>query len=327
MSGWYVTTNDIRNWTETNKRQSEETLPLLVKKLILASCQPKRLRIPSGDGIALPGWDGNLEVNEGNRFIPAGISCWEFGSDRNVKKKAEEEYSKRLSETEVSELDTTTFVFVTSRLWTKRDDWVNEKILDNKWKDVQGIDAETLADWLEDCPSVHRWFSQVIGKRCPDIWDIEEAWTAFSNQTSTPLTQDFLLHGREEESESLLNLIFSNAQHLIKSNSKKEAYGFILATLLNNEEANCRCLIIQSQQAWNDMAASKQSLILIPDGFLPDSVGFATAKGHTVLLAIDDKDARRSPIELKRQTRLDREEGLKKLWSDNSKDRDEKARI
>jgi hypothetical protein len=42
---------------------------------------------------------------------------------------------------------------------------------------------------------------------------------------------------------------------------------------------------------------------------------------------IDDKDARRSPIKLKRQTRLDREEGLKKLWSDNSKDRDEKARI
>jgi len=327
MTGWHVTTNDIKNWTETNKRQSEEKLPLLVKKLILASFQPKRLRIPSDDDIALPGWDGNLEVNEGNRFIPSGISCWEFGSNKDVKKKAEKEYLGRLSQTEPSELGITTFIFVTSRIWTRRDEWVNQKILDNKWKDVKGMDAETLADWLEDCPSVHRWFSQVIGKRCPDIWDIEEAWTAFSNQTSTLLTKDFLLHGREEESELLLNLISSNAQHLIKSNSRKEAYGFILASLLNNEEANCRCLIIQSQQAWNDMAASKQSLILIPYGFLPDSVGLAIAKGHTVLLAVDDKDARRPSIELKRQTRLDREEGLKKLWSNDNKDRDEKARI
>ncbi len=328
MSGWYVTTNEIRNWTETNKRQSEEKLPLLVKKLILASSQPTRIEFPSGDDIAIGGWDGILEVNEGNRFIPSGISGWEFGTNEGVKGKADEDYQKRVDEPDPFELDKTTFVFVTSRLWTKRDQWINEKKLDNQWKDVKGINAETLADWLEDCPSVHRWFSQVIGKRRPDdIWDIEEAWTAFKNKTSTPLTKDFLLHGREEESESLLNLISSNAQHLIKSNSKKEAYGFILATLLNNEEANCRCLIIQSQQAWNDMAASKQSLILIPYEFLPDSVGLATAKGNTVLLAIDDKDTRKPSIELKRQTRLDREEGLKKLWSNDDKDRDEKARI
>jgi len=329
MSGWYVTTNDIRNWTETNKKESEVKLPLLVKKLILASCQPTSIKFPAGDDTNLLGWDGELEVNEGNRFIPSGISGWEIGTEKQADKQADKNYLKRVDKPDPFELNTTTFVFVTSRLWTKRDQWVQQKKKsNNQWKDIKVINAEALADWLEDCPPVHRWFAQLIGNRCSnDIWDIEEAWTTFSNQTSIPLTKDFLLHGREEESESLLNLISSNAQHRIKSNSKKEAYGFILATLLNNEEANCRCLIIKSQRAWDDMAASKQSLILIPYGFLPDSRGLAIAKGHTILLAVDDKNARRPYIELKRQTRLDREEGLKKLWSNDDKDRDEKARI
>jgi len=43
MTGWYVTANDIKNWTATNKRRAEEVLPLLVKKLILASYNPKKI--------------------------------------------------------------------------------------------------------------------------------------------------------------------------------------------------------------------------------------------------------------------------------------------
>ena len=46
VSGWFVTANDIRKWTETKKRQSEEILPLLVQKLILASCKPSCERPP-----------------------------------------------------------------------------------------------------------------------------------------------------------------------------------------------------------------------------------------------------------------------------------------
>lgn len=41
MSGWYVTANDIKVWTETNKRLSEEVLPLLIKRLVQASCKSK----------------------------------------------------------------------------------------------------------------------------------------------------------------------------------------------------------------------------------------------------------------------------------------------
>ncbi len=50
MAGWHVTANDIKNWTATKKRRAEEILPLLIKKLILASCTPKEINFPSGCG-------------------------------------------------------------------------------------------------------------------------------------------------------------------------------------------------------------------------------------------------------------------------------------
>lgn len=71
MSGWYVTANDIKVWTETNKRRSEEVRPLLIKRLVQASCKPKLINFPSGDAVAIGGWNGILEAEEGNEFVPA----------------------------------------------------------------------------------------------------------------------------------------------------------------------------------------------------------------------------------------------------------------
>ncbi|MBM7558206.1 hypothetical protein [Halanaerobacter jeridensis] len=36
--GWFVTANDIKNWTNTDKRRAEEMLPKIVERLIRASC-------------------------------------------------------------------------------------------------------------------------------------------------------------------------------------------------------------------------------------------------------------------------------------------------
>jgi hypothetical protein len=121
MSGWFVTANDIKEWTATNKRRAEEVLPLLVKRLVLASCKPKSVDFPTGDAVAVGGWDGILDVEEGNEFIPKGKSGWELGTNSNVIKKADSDYNKRTKNPDPLVLDESTFVFVTSRLWTKRD--------------------------------------------------------------------------------------------------------------------------------------------------------------------------------------------------------------
>ncbi len=318
MTGWYVTANDIRNWTATNKRMAEEKLPLLVKKLILASCKPTNIEFSSGDAISISGWDGILEVDIGNEFIPAGKSGWEIGTDSKVKGKADRDYNKRSKKPDPFDLDETTFVFVTSRLWTKCDNWVRIKQATQKWKNIKGIDAKVLQNWLEICPAVNRWFSELIGKRSADLWDIEQAWSVYANVTSINITEAFLLNGRDDESKSFGNLVSGTPNiYRIKSPSKKEAYGFMLASLLANDAFRSRCLIVKNQVSWDLMTQSNcQSLVLIPMGFQPNSIGCAVKNKHTVLLAVDDKDSQMVSITLHRQPRLVREAAIQKLGFD-----------
>jgi len=322
MASWYVTANDIKNWTATNKRRAEETLPLLVKKLILASCSPKTIDFPTGDSVLISGWDGILEVEEGNEFVPEGKSGWEFGTNSNVKGKADDDYDKRLGNPEPFILDETTFVFVTSRLWSTRNSWVISKQSESKWKNIKGINAETLQNWLEQYPAVHRWFAELIGKRCADLWDIEQAWEAFSCVTAVKLKSEFFLYDREEELNTLKNALSGSPNiYRVKAKSKNEAYGFVLSSILEDDVLKTSCLVVKSQNAWDLMASSKHSLILVPLGFQPDGIGVAVSNGHKVLYVIDDKDSKDACVNLTYHQRLAREAAIIKLGFNKEKAR------
>ncbi|MPQ76334.1 hypothetical protein [Hydrogenovibrio sp. JE_KL2] len=318
MSGWNITANDIKNWTATNKRLAEEMLPLLIKKLILASVTPEEIDFPSGDSIAVGGWDGVLNVKEGTKFVPEGKSGWEFGTNNSVKNKADKDYKKRSDKPEPFSPEETSFVFVTSRLWTTRDKWVSEKKSDQIWKDVKGINASTLAEWLEYCPAVHRWFAQILGKREPTVKDIDQAWEEYSNITEKPLTTSFFKHNRENEISELSNFLTKGSGVFrILSTSKAEAYGFVLAVIQTNEIFGSRALFIKSQESWDFMLENDQPLILVPYGFQPTNIGAATAKNHLVII-IDDQYAKSPSLTLERQPRLVREEAIKTLGFNDS---------
>lgn len=318
MAGWYITANNIKNWTETNKRQAEEILPLLVKKLILASVHPNEIDFPSGDDIAVGGWDGILDVEEGNRFVPKGKSSWEFGTNSNVKGKADEDYDKRTEKPAPFIPEESAFVFVTSRLWTQKDNWIEEKKAENIWGDVKGVNASVLSEWLEQCPAVHRWFAQILGKREPTVKDIEQAWVEFSNITEKPLVAEFFIQNRENE-VSTLNKFLSEGSGVFRifSNSKAEAYGLVLAIIQRNEAFASNALFIKSQESWDFMLENGQPLILVPYGFQPTNMGAATTKNHRVVI-VDDQYAKSPSLTLERQPRLIREEAIKALGFDDS---------
>jgi hypothetical protein len=313
MSGWFVTANDIKEWTATNKRRAEEVLPLLVKRLAFASCKPKLIDFPSGDAVAVGGWDGILDVEEGNEFIPKGKSGWELGTNSNVIKKADSDYDKRTKSPDPLALDESTFVFVTSRLWIKRDTWVRNKKASGKWKDIRGINASSLEAWLTRCPAVHRWFASIIGKRTGHLWDLDQTWRALSNLTELVLTPELFRNSREAEKEKLNNELRGKASILrIKAQSRLEAYGFILASLQLRDEFVARVLIVKNQEAWDWVIDFDQPLILIPDGFIPTALGSAVSKGHHVVIAIDERDSASASIKL---NRMPREERIKAIQS------------
>ena len=312
--GWFVTANDIRNWTKTKKRQAEETLPLLVQKLILASCRPEEINFSSGDMIGVGGWDGLLEVAKGNQFIPSGKSGWEFGTNANVTKKANEDYEKRTIVSKPLRRIESSFVFATSRLWSKKKAWVTDKQRQRKWKDVRGIDVEDLEIWLAQYPSVHRWFSRLLGKRTEHLWDLEQAWESLVNVTTIPLSIELFLNGRTHEKEELLKKLENDSSTIrIKAQSKNEAYGFVLASLKASSIFSNKVLVVKDQVTWDWLVDFDTPLILIPEGFPPKGLGSAIAKGHHVIEALGIYDSASASIQLERMPRGERINALKSM--------------
>jgi hypothetical protein len=303
--GWHVTAQDIKQWTESNPRQAQETLPLLVRKLIQASVDPSRLSFPAGDSISLPGWDGLLKADEGNAFVPANTSAWEFGTDQKTKEKADGDYKKRTENPQGIDKKVTSFVFVTSRIWTKRDEWVQEKNADGQWAQVKGLNAGDLETWLELCPAVHRWFARLIGKRSDAAWDLEQAWRDWSCVTKPECNADLVLAGREDQARTLADKLNGEPSVIrVSGESEEEAYAFALAVVNQYPEFSARLLVVKGSDNWDFLLDSQYPLILIPKFDPLASFGLATNRGHWVILPCSKQfGGRKADIILKKADR------------------------
>jgi len=229
IDGWHVTAQDITHWTNTNRRQAQETLPRLVRKLVLASIDLSWLSFPSGDSVLEGGLDGVLVAEKGNAFVSVGFNVFEFGTSKNINKKADEDYEKRTNNPRDVNKKNTTFTFVTSQTWIKRDNWVKKKNSESQWAQVKGLNANDLETWLDQCPAVHRWFARLIGKRPEGAWDIEQAWNSWSSATKPACNVDLMLAGRQDQENELVNQLKAKPSAIrIVGESEEEAYAFTL---------------------------------------------------------------------------------------------------
>lgn len=284
--GWQVTAQDINQWTKTNHRRAQETLPRLIRNLILASTKPILLDIPVGDSISTGGWDGRLIVEEGNIFVPSGESFWEFGTEQNINKKASNDFQKRtINPPQDADKRNSTFVFVTSRTWKKRNDWEKKKNDECQWARVKGLNADNLAAWLEQCPAMHRWFARLIGKRPNGARDIEVAWASWINATQPACNIDLALAGRQNEEKELIDKLKETTSLIrVFGESENEAYAFSLASISRHVELSSRLLVVKDSNAWDILLDSQQQLILIPEFRNPTNLGLAVQRGHWVIL-------------------------------------------
>ena len=312
---WQVSANEIDKWSLSHTRQAQESLPLLVKKLILATVEPKYIHFPSGDSILTGGWDGILDIDKGNAFVPEGKTVWEFGTNININKKAEDDYEKRtnsLADKEVS------YIFATTKTWAKKSEFEDEKNKEKKWKEVKGINADDLETWLSLAPSVHRWFARIIGKRPLNSFDTEQAFKQWSSQTKVSLVSNLVIRSREKQIKQLLNLLSQRASKIIVvSASEQESHAFILVSLKDELEYSSRMLIVTSQDAWDELIESDNSLILVYQGFTPNNIGMAIKSGHYVIEAqesINMQDESRQTIELSKIRKGQKEDIKMNLW-------------
>jgi len=297
--GWYVSAKDISHWTETHKREAEETLPLLIQKLILASVQPLTIDFPSGDSVATGGYDGQVEVQQGNSFVPSGYSVWEFGTTDSINQKANEDYDKRTADPLGIDKKHTTFVFVTSRTWRDRDTWERGKGNKKEWLQVKALNATSIETWMHSCPGVHRWFASIIGKRPVGCVDLQQAWDTWRMATQPACSIDLIVAGRTEHKSEIWSKVQGPACVVrVWAESEEESYAFTLASLLEDQAVTSRFLAVKDQDAWDSLVASDSPLILMPMFPNTQGLGYAVQRGHSVIVPSSGKNTIPSDTEI-----------------------------
>ncbi|MGD0589526.1 MAG: hypothetical protein ABSA44_01845 [Bacteroidota bacterium] len=287
----WIDTTDIKNWA--TRRDCQETLPQLVRKLIRATSHSiKSIKFPSGENVLIGGWDGILEVTEQTEYLPLGISVWEFGSDKDIKGKADREYEKRSKNPLGFNPTECVFIFVTPRLWTKSDEWVKEKKKDGIWKDVKVINAETLDEWLEIAPTVSSWLAiKHIGKYPSEgIQSTEDFWSEWTSGPKFNLNSDVLLGGRKEQIEKIFELASNPTLIAVQGASREEALAFVISCFKNDsdkeEDFFARSVIVDSADTFRRLSVLKNPLIFVPRFDDTGILNRATANGHCVIVPL-----------------------------------------
>lgn len=300
----WIDTINLRNWAQ--RRDCQDQLPLLVRKLIRAtSSSIKNISFPSGENVLIGGWDGILEVYEETEYLPLGRSLWEFGTNSDIKGKADGDYEKRKIDTLGFDPLYACYIFVTPRLWSKKKEWIDEKKAEGFWGDVRVYDAQDLEEWIEVAPSVGAWLAVkhlgILPKEAQSVDDFWEEWSTGKNLCFIP---DVVLAGRKEQSDKLIAYSKQPSITPVKASSREEAIAFIVATFKKDksisEDFFARAVIIDSTEAFREAMLVDKPLYLIVRFDDDNSINRAKNKGHVVFvpLGIDNSGQWSDEIDL-----------------------------
>jgi hypothetical protein len=261
--------------------------------LIRSTCDNiSHIIFPAGDSIQYSGWDGVLQAELGTEYIPEGGSVWEFGTNQEIKEKAERDYLKRTANPLGIDPSMTTFVFVTPRIWPNKDMWCREKREDRTWKDVRVYDAEFLEEWIEQAPAVGAWLAKYLNIFPDGLEAADDFWKEWTCETTPPLTAELVVAGRQKQVEAILNWLKSPPDLLIiQAASKEEALAFLVAviqkqTKIERENFFSRCLIAEDIKSFRGASTTRNNLFLVNRFEETEAIGKAIQNGHHVYLPV-----------------------------------------
>lgn len=269
-----ITADQIQAWADGIPARSQ--LAALLRRLVHGAGAPlTKVDFPAFDNSQRPGWDGQVVAEAASPWFPLGRSGWEFGCDKKMAQKAEDDYQARTAGTVPSDGDDpadTTFVFVTPRKWPGKDKWAKEKSADGVWKDVRALDASDLEQWLEQCPAAQAWFGELIGARLPGIKSLDVAWTEWANTTRSPLpplSKTLFRSAVETKAGRIAEWLKQppSAPLVVAADSDEEAIAFLVCALEHLGQPAGKdfdgALIVDSADAVRRVSALGANLILV----------------------------------------------------------------
>lgn len=292
----------LEQWAD--RYDAQYTLPLLVRQLVrgtVTSSHLVRAQFPALEGAQRPGWDGLVEATHSTEFVPAGLSVWEMSVNKQVRKKAEQDFKKRTKASLGPDKKQSTFIFVTLRKWQGKDVWCEEKKSLNCWKDVRVYDSESLEEWLGTAKGVDSWLARRLGYRPEAVIDLEGYWENLSASVTPTLQPEVFLASRTQDIKEFAEWLKSPPSVLaFEASSPRDVIDFVAAfhahinrpectweLKVDPHEITAKTLIIGDKQAWAEMSSCSIPLLLIPEpALVPDMelTAEAVRQGHHVLL-------------------------------------------
>ena len=249
------------------RRYSEGLLPEIIKRLINCSeAKVDSLRIPDGDDVWAPGYDGIVSTEVESRYIASGKSVWEFGCSSDSLAKIESDFEKRTKNSLGIDKANTTFYLVVPKIWAYAkaiSEWEAEHR--EEWKNVIVYDAAILCDWINSELAVAAWLFEIYDKGAHPIAisSISRAWRDFSKWTNPAFTYVMFTEGREEQKAQLMAHCKERQICCVRADTQIDAYGFCLATLMQRVDLFDAAIVVQNEDTYHRLCASCKGNIFL----------------------------------------------------------------
>lgn len=304
-----VNWRDLDRWADT--QESKGFFPELMRRLLAQTPGVSNINIRAREGTAAPGWDGTA-TSDGSPYLPAGELRFEFGTNKQPKSKADEDYNKRAAQ--VAEKSTEVFVFATPRNWAGAADWAKQRSGENKFASIEAYDAHRLEGWLQLLPAVHYWISEQIGKPVSGAQTLTSWWERLRRNCVIEVPTGFHTAGRHQQADKLLDLLATSEKVLsIQAAWRNDTLAFLHAVLCEKRPAELeRTMVVSDPEAWRYLAMQSSALILIPVFDNPD-IGLALGNGHRVIHPVIVVNESRDDGDIVRLPKIDRQGGFNLL--------------
>lgn len=218
-----ITKQKIESYVDNNLHRCSGLIPEFVYTLIATTASKDYLEkfyLPYGDDVSLKGFDGIVSYSQNHPYIPKGLSVWEIGTNKDPKRKFDEDFSKakeKLSKlSQDVDIHDVTYVAVFPRTisYQNQENWIRQKKKEgSEFKDIRIIDAFLLAQWANQSVSAQLHFSKQFSNFEEDdlLTNIETSQFMYKE-----MSFDSIEHG-EELLDDLFSLYKNDYYDLFKS--------------------------------------------------------------------------------------------------------------
>lgn len=289
----------LRRWALDDSRDAQEHVPELIRRLLVETPGISGISVRSGDGIALPGWDGLADSDGTAAYLPPGQLRFEMGIDKTPQTKGEDDYAKRVQDQPAGKV----FVFITPHRWAGKEAWASAKRQEGEFADVRVLDADDLEGWLRAAPATHHWLSEHLGLSPRHAQTIETRWKRFSAAHDPALPAALFLAGRDAQADILRTRLAGTPQlTTIQSEWVNDCLGFVFATFDDSSQedgprVDSPILLVETEAVWDRVVDQAGAAILVPM-FEGADVGRALDRQHHVISVIDKTIASRRAIDI-----------------------------